>query len=240
MTELRKFTRGIFVSLLTIAAATGMTRPVEAAVEGWSGNGDMTETFSANYGSHNSPLVGGDSDELSLSDFNPSLGSLTGVTITLISNDTIESEVINLIGHCQDYKDATATLPVSVTALAGLTTTTTGVAGPYSGMVRGHQYTESVAGKSHVTTTSSADIDPSDFILYEGAGQSFNLDVQVGDGVYSGSSAGNAVAFFGTGDSYGTVEVTYDYSCVPEPGTLAAGLGILGFCGINLVRRARV
>jgi hypothetical protein len=242
-----KLKRCILISLATVSAGLGINHSAEAAVEGSLGDETLAETFSANYGTGSSPLVGGDSEDLSLSEFNPALGTLTGVTLTLISNDTIESEVINLVGqHCQNYTDATAMLPVSVTGLDGLTTTATGEAGPYSGMAKGPQFTTTVAGTAQVTTTTSAEAASGDFALYEGSGQTFNLDVQVGNGVYSGSSAPNSVAFFGTGYSCGKVEVTYDYinggngfSCIPEPGTFAAGLGALGCCGLGLIRRAK-
>lgn len=46
---------------------------------------------------------------------------------------------------------------------------------------------------------------------------------------------------FWQGYSTGSVEVTYDYySAVPEPRTLAAGLAILGYCEINLIRRVQL
>ena len=186
-----------------------------------------------------SPLADGDNENLTLDKFDPSLGTLTGITLTLISHDTIESEVIDLTGQNQAYSDATATLPVTVTALDGLTATATGAAGPFSGVATRPQFSTTVAGTSQVTAITSANVASGDFILYEGAGKTFDVNVLVSDGVYSGSSIGGAVAFFGTGDSCGTVDVAYDYSPVPEPGTLAAGLGLLGYCGVSLVRRIR-
>jgi hypothetical protein len=128
---------------------------------------------------------------------------------------------------------------VTVTALAGLTATATGVAGPFSGVATGPQFNKTVAGTSQVTTITSANVASGDFLLYEGAGKTFDVNVLVSDGVYSGSSMCGAVAFFGAGDSCGTVDVTYDYSPVPEPGTLVAGLGLLGYCGVSLARRIR-
>jgi hypothetical protein len=233
-----KLIKRILISSAVVGVVAGMGLSARAAVEGSWGDGYEVETFSASYGSCAAPLAGGDSEDLILNDFNPSLGTLMGVTLTLISNDTIESEVINLTTQNQAYTGATATLPVTATALGGLTTTATGVAGPFSGVASSPQFSTTVAGTSHVTTTTSVNASPGDFILYEGTG-TFDVNVSALDGAYSGSSAGNTVAFFGSGDSCGAVEVTYDYCTVPEPGTLAAGLGLLGYCGVILVRRVR-
>src|SRR5580698_6463199 len=114
-----KARNGFLVSFVIVMAYAGATMPTSAAVE----------SFSVDYGSSASPLADGDSENLALSDFDPSLGILTGVTITLASNDYIKSEVINVTSSSQNYSDATATLPVTVTALGGLTTTANGVAG---------------------------------------------------------------------------------------------------------------
>ncbi len=234
-----QFNKNILIFSAVIATGVGFNTSVWAAIEEPLVGGTAVETFSASYGPCTSPLTGGESEDLVLNKFNPSLGILTGVTLTLVSKDTIESEVIDLTTQNQAYNGATATLPVTMTALNGLTATATGVAGPFAGTANRPQYSTTVAGTSQVTTTTSANVAPADFILYEGAGQTFDVNVLVSDGTYSGSSAGNTVAFFGTGDSCGTVEVSYDYAPVPEPGTLAAGLGLLGYCGMRMVRRAR-
>ncbi len=219
------------VSFVIGMAYAGATMPTGAAVE----------SFSVDYGSSASTLAEGDSENLALSDFDPSLGILTGVTIALASNDCIESEVINVHvpSSSENYSGATATLPVTVTTLDGLTTTANGVAGPFSGSVSGPLGTIATAGTISEIINTSASVVPGDFVLYEGAAQTFTVNVLVSDGIYSGSSAGNSVAFFGSGSSYGTVGVTYDYLPIPEPGTLAAGLGALGYCGLRITRRFR-
>lgn len=226
-----KTRNGFLVSFVMVMAYAGATMPTGAAVE----------SFSVDYGSSASPLADGNSENLALSDFDPSLGILTGVTITLASNDNIKSEVINvnMASLSQNYSGATATLPVTVTALAGLTTTANGAAGPFSGSVPGPLGAIAVAGTISEIVNTSANVAPGDFVLYEGAAQTFDVNVLVSDGIYSGNSAGDSVAFFGAGSSYGTVGVTYDYSPIPEPGTLAAGLGVLGYCGLRITRRFR-
>lgn len=226
-----KARNGFLVSFVIVMAYAGATMPSGAAVE----------SFSIDYGSSASPLAEGDSENLALNDFDPSLGILTGVTISLASDDCIESEVINVHvpSASQNYSGATADLPVTVTALDGLTTTANGVAGPFSGSVSGPLGTIATAGTISKTFNTSANVAPADFVLYEGAAQTFAVNVLVSDGIYNGSSTGDSVAFFGSGNSYGTVEVTYDYLPIPEPGTLAAGLGALSYCGLRITRRFR-
>lgn len=226
-----------FICFVVIGMVAGLSATAEAAVE--SPSGTDVETFSANYGWCTSPQTGDENWNLNLSDFNPALGTLTGVTLTLISYDTIESEVVNLTGQSQTYSGATASLPVTLTALGGQTATTTGVAGPFSGTVAGPQFTTAIAGTSQVVVSTSTLVAPGDLVLYEGAGNTFGVNVLVSGGSYSGSAPGGTVAFAGNGTSCGTVEVTYDYVPVPEPGTLIAGLGLLGYCGIGVVRRVR-
>jgi hypothetical protein len=226
-----KARNGFLVSFAMVMAYAGATMSTGAAVE----------SFSVDYGSSASPLADGDSENLALSDFDPALGILTGVTITLASNDYIESEVINVHvpSSSENYSGATATLPVTVTALDGLTTTANGVAGPFSGSVSGPLGTIATAGTISKIVNTSANVAPGDLVLYEGAAQTFAVNVLVSDGIYSGFSSGDSVAFFGSGNSYGTVGVTYDYLPIPEPGTLAAGLGALGYCGLRITRRFR-
>jgi hypothetical protein len=226
-----KFKQSILISFAVATAYAGTNTSTEAAVE----------SFSVDYGSSGSALAEGDSENLALSDFDPSLGALTGVTITLASDDCIQSEVVNVhvpsSNQNQNYSGATATLPVTVTALNGLTTTANGVAGPFSGSVSGPLGTIATAGKISAIFNTSANVAPGDFGLYEGVAQTFDVNVLVSDGIYSGSSTGDSVAFFGSGNSYGTVGVTYDYSAIPEPGTLAAGLGLLVYYGVIMGRR---
>ena len=76
--------------------------------------------------------------------------------------------------------------------------------------------------------------------LYQGLGsQSFDVTVALSPGVYSGVSTG-PVFFGGQGSAYGTVEIEYNYSPVPEPETLLSGLVLTGFAGLGLFRNRRL
>ena len=121
-----------FLATLAIAASlTAAAMPAGAAML----------IYSANYGSPSSPLPVGGNQNLSLGTFDPSLGTLTGVTISLFSEDIVESEILNFTTGNLPYTAASTAVPVTVTALNGLTTTVTAIAGPYAGMARAQSET---------------------------------------------------------------------------------------------------
>jgi hypothetical protein len=197
----------------------------------------------ANYGSANSPLTLGSSATLSLNQFNPSWGTLTSVTVTLFSYDTISSVVFSPSGQTASFTGASATFPVAVSLsdalgdLNNLTLRNNGTAGPFSGSLPGPGMI--VAGSANLPEQ-SASITPT-LAPYEGAGQfSFDVLVANSNGSYSGNG-GSSLFFGGNAFSYGTVEVDYNYTPnpVPESGTLLSGLGLAGICVVGLTRRFR-
>lgn len=235
--------------IVTIAGAIA-AMPVRAAME----------TFSAAYGSATSPLPLDGSQNVSLGTFDTSLGVLDSITIELQSEDTVQTEILNLTTESLPYTGASTTVPIGVTALNGLTTSVSATAGPFAGTASAQAATKDgsvssmlfgglVLGATVVSTTvdgssspmslnSSVNVPASDFGLYEGTGpQTFDVSVLVGEPFVEGSGAG--LAFAGLGSSYGTVEVIYNYAAVPEPGNLWAGLAALGFCGIVAARHHR-
>ena len=196
------------------------------------------QTFSADFGSSGSPLGIGGSQILSLEKFNPSLGTLTGATLSLLSHATVESQVLNFSQLAQQYSAAMATVPVGVTALGGLTFSSTPTAGPFSGTVPGPKFNVVVAGSASVFSLSTATVAVPDLILYQGSGgQSFDVLVGLASGIYSGVSLG-PVFFGGDGTAYGTVAIEYTYSPVPEPGTLLSAL-VLASCSVLGFMRKR-
>jgi hypothetical protein len=111
-------------------------------------------------------------------------------------------------------------------------------AGPFSGTVNSGAYIH--AGSITGAAASSTEGVPStDFGLYTGSGLvSFDLFGHEVTGSFGGSGP-LGVFFGGFADSYGTIEVQYRYTAVPEPGTLCAGFAALGFCLLKLTRPAR-
>lgn len=202
------------------------------------------QTYTVDYGSPSAPLVvsdfGGTSFPFSLAlpQFNPSQGTLEGVVLTFSSTDIAGSQVLNETGQSQSYSGAFADLTVNVSGPDMLLTSLSLDAGPFSGIVGAGTHVD--AGSAHgVAATSTTDVPSADFASYVGSGMtSLNLSASALNGTYGGSGP-PGVFFGGFADSYGTVEVQYSYSAVPEPGTLFAGLAALGFCLFKLLRLPR-
>ena len=204
-------------------AVAAFASPVVAAVE----------TFVADYGAAASPLAVGSSENLSLGKFDPFLGTLIGVNLTLFSYDTVCSRIYNLTGESANYTQATATVPITVTALDSLTTAATGTAGPFAGTSTAPGV--SVAGGTPVIALhSTASVSPADFGFYEGVGVlPFNVTVVNSVGTYSGDS-GSLLFFGGSGLSYGMVEIDYIYADTPNRAQCAQGWPRSAFVALNL------
>jgi hypothetical protein len=187
------------------------------------------ETQTLNYGT----LGVGASQDLAFTKFDPSQGLLDEVTLTLVSHDYAEVDVINFTSVNQSFSDASTVIPISVTALDGLATGATASYSVASGVVLPPPFSITSFPGSTVTKNDSADLGSgfSDYI--GGGGQTFQVAVAVADGNYLGTGTPGAVAFGGNGSSYGTVEIDYDYtpSAVPEP----AAYGALAGAGLLLV-----
>lgn len=181
---------------------------------------------------------------LSFPMFNPALGALTDIMIKLTSNDSVESIVYDPSSNIPGYfTDANATVPLTVTGLSGVSTTTSLHAGPGSGTIQPNSFV--VAATQSGTVANSVHVQSSGFAQYIGNGdRTFNLTVQQSAGIYSGSySSPSAQLFFG-GDasSFGTVEIDYTYVAVPEIGTAFAGLTALSAAAMaatGMVRASR-
>jgi hypothetical protein len=222
-----KKTKQFLAHLAVGTAWAGMALSASAAME----------MFTADYGSAGSPLQLDASETLSLNKFDTSLGTLEGVTVDLLSQNSVQTEIFNYTSDGLPYSAASTTVPVSVTALNGLSTSTSASAGPFSGVVPAMSMVVD-GGSSPIAATSSAAVSPGDLSLYESAGpQTFDVSVLVGDPFVQGSGA--RLAFEGLGNSYGSVEVIYSYAAVPEPPAAWAGLAATVCCGLAAVRQIR-
>lgn len=184
----------------------------------------------------------GATTSLSFPMFDPTLGTLTDIVIKLTSNDAVESIVYDpsssLAGH---YTGANATVPVTVTALSGVSTTTTLHAGPGSGTIQPNTFV--VAATQSGTVVNSVRVLSSGYAQYIGTGnQTFDLSVQQLAGIYSGSynGPGAQVFFGGDASSFGSVEIDYTYVAVPEMSTAFAGLTALATSALVASRALRV
>jgi hypothetical protein len=203
------------------------------------------ESFTADYGSASAPLVIADFGStafpisLSLRQFDPSLGTLNDIILTLSSTDIAGPEVLNETGESQMYSGAFANnITVNITGPYMLETTTTLDAGPYTGSVNAGTFARA-GSTSGFTTASTKDVPAPDFGLYTGSGfVLINLAANAPTGTFGGSGP-PSLFFGGYADSFGMVEVQYIYTAVPEAGTLCAGLAALGYCLLKLTRPTR-
>jgi len=224
-----KYALGIMAGLLLAAGRAGATQ---------------SETFTVNYASSGAPYVvpssGTNIYTFGLPQFNPALGVLQDVVLTLTSQDQANVVLYNTSGVSQGYSGASATVPVAVNlSLAGLGTLTTNSVSYASGLVGPGLTT--LAGNV-ATVTKSLTLNAS-LLAYEGTGNlAFTVGVPAEVGHYSVTATGpNSSSLFvgGSASTYGSVTVEYDYasaSPVPEPGTMALG-ALAGLAGVLFRRR---
>jgi hypothetical protein len=198
-----------------------------------------TETISFNSGNPSS-LSG------SYADFNSSLGTLTGVEITLTTYDTVQALVYSLGGSSTVsdvfVQNGSETVSAFGYSLTGTSLATT----PYSGTVS--QGLTEVPGST--TTEFSQTFQATDLSSFIGTGSATTvISISPGTGLYSGVGTGSAVFFGGEYSSYGTIEIDYLYTAsvasIPEtrgfPLITAGAAGFAGLCGmVRRNRRAKV
>jgi hypothetical protein len=191
---------------------------------------DTVETFSHTTPTQSVPFM----DTFLLDGFNTSLGTLDGITITLDATGTAEVDVFNAVGSPESFTGAKATLPISLTGPAGVTTAVVLSAGPLSGIAAVGFNTFPGLPDS---VTSSVSVLPADFVSYEGLGLIVSVIINAGNGTsglgtYTGSSVPGV--FFGGSSTAGavtTVSYAYDPSTttIPEPATMSLlGGALLG------------
>ena len=175
--------------------------------------------------------------EFTLPAFDPSLGTLTGVTITTTVDTTGTVSIFNNTGVDQPFTDATSAITLDVFAPTETIATTATAVEP-SGIALPSPPPNDFPGQT-ATQVSDTVIDPADFVNYIGADLDLSFSANAGDGDYGGNAA-SGVFFGGSADVGGNVKITYTYDTVmestPEPTSLL-GLGLIGGLGLLAKRK---
>jgi hypothetical protein len=180
------------------------------------------------------------SESFTLAQFDPSLGTLTGVELSVGANSLANVEVYNPGSTTGNFTNAYATLVVTTTTAGSYMVTETLTAIQPSGSVAPGSF----SGYSGLTATDSGSIDipASAWSLYEGTGTVSPTFVSQSNGQFGGTTADH-LFFGGSAEAGGTATITYTYDPTPtavsEPRSLALlGTGLLAL-GI-VVKRRRV
>jgi PEP-CTERM motif len=176
------------------------------------------------------------SASFSLSEFNPALGTLTGVQISFGLTYAGELDVINFTNASNPFTSGMSQVPINVLTPSGLdsplVTTAYAVA---SGIANPPQFATTFFMGPPTATSPSFTPGAGDFALYTGLGNN-SYTLSYGTGSYSGTGVG--VGFGGDASSSGTATVTYTYTPTPEPSTLVLlALGTLALAATS--RRSR-
>lgn len=179
-----------------------------------------------------------------LDNFNPALGTLNSITLSLAYTTSGEIDVVNYAfpPATLSFMGATSSIPLTLTGPGSLDVTTTaglsigpGTVSPY---ILTYPLTYSVAGLSNAGTVYSY---PSNFLLFETPPNSTQdtFTVSVGTGTFSGTGPAG-LAFGGNAEAGATITIAYDYTParVPESSSLLLVSPLLG--GLGLLRKRLV
>ncbi|HSY54506.1 MAG TPA: choice-of-anchor E domain-containing protein [Opitutaceae bacterium] len=195
--------------------------------------------FSFGQGTSNALPSSGAPFDVSVAQFDQSLGTLNSVTLSLQASGTVEADAFNNTASTQGYSQSTATLNFGVTDPDGSSIAINPNTTLFAGTIAPHAFI--ATGTTPFSLSPAAiDILSSDFGLYETSGSgdftlSFNSDGESGP-ITSSIFAPSGVFTGGNAHVTGTETVTYDYTAIPEPSVSGAVLGcaaLLGAVGLR-------
>lgn len=166
--------------------------------------------------------------------FDSHLGTLSSVTLSLVSNIVGRIDVFNNLGTPQAFTNAFATIPVTVTSHTPDATSVTAVAislAPSGTATPGFPIT-SFTGIA-ATASNAVNVAPVNFAAYMGLGGGSALFTAASNGGSYGGTSVPGLFFGGSAVADGNFTVRYDYdavSAVPVPAAaLLLGSGVLSF-----------
>jgi hypothetical protein len=175
-------------------------------------------------------------DNFAFPQFDPTTGTLTSVSIGATVNVVAQISVFNGLATTQSFTNASAAIPVTISAPAGLVLSLTPTAGPLNSTANiGFNNYPGIPG------TATGNTSPANFSPYLGTNLfGVAMSFAAGLGTYSGSGP-IGLFFGGTADGGGVTTLTYTYTpnAVPEPATIGMTLAGLGFVGFGIFRRRR-
>jgi PEP-CTERM motif len=188
----------------------------------------FSESFPAVLGSFSTPFT--------LSQFDPSLGTLTGATITYSTTMTPEVSIIDITGAGGTYANATLTARDDFTGPDGYSGNFSAEAGPFSGTVApsGSPPTFTTTPGTPTPNSTLDSILPTDFADFTGLGN-VSFTFESGPQTPNGSPGGTNIFIGGNSTDSGEASIAYTYTAVPEP----ASLSIIGIGAAMLLRRRR-
>jgi hypothetical protein len=181
---------------------------------------------------------------VSVAQFDESLGTLDSVTLALQASGTVYAEAFNLSSSSQPYTQSMATLSFGVTGPDGSSSDINPSTPFFAGTAAAGPAVVTITGSSPFSFSPAAiDVLSSNFGLYETSGSGdftlgFNSDGSPGGPIFSTITSTPGAVFTG-GDAtvFGTETVTYDYTAIPEPSVSGAILGCATLMGVVGLRK---
>ncbi len=211
----------LFIALLTATLAVSSTGVAQAALS------TDTQTFSFN--GSTSPY------SLALNSFNPTLGTLTDISLTLVTHITPQVQLINFTTADQSFTNAQSTAPFTLTGPGSLVMNASASTGSINGTASAGMYKISTFSGPIADQTQTIHLNSAIWNQFEGT-NAFNLQAALGPYTSSASFAPGTLGVGGNGLVNGDVTIAYAYDAVPTPVPAAVwlfGSGLMGLAGVR-------
>jgi hypothetical protein len=208
-----------------------------ATTSAFAGSYSVTTAYGPNTTDFLSPL-------LSIAAFDTTLGTLTGVQVTLAASGNVAGTIKNVSGSAATFNvTETTTLNTTANGVYGGTTATPGLDAIFVSLVSTQNYAnladQATADFGPYTPANSTVVNPTDFADFENGPMLFYVGTLTSFLVSGGGA--NATSTIST-VAGGSVSIQYTYTTpeiptIPEPASIALlGAGMVGF---GLIRRKK-